>query len=83
MGRTKRIGPVGRFRTRGGASLRKARAKIEMQAKAVYECPQCARKAVRKIGLAIWQCSKCGYTFAGAAWTPSTKLGETAKKIKS
>jgi len=80
LGKTKKVGPVGRFRTRGGASLRKARAKIEIQAKALYECPQCARKSVKRIGLGVWRCTKCGYTFAGGAWTPSSKLGESIRK---
>lgn len=80
MGRTKKVGPVGRFRTRGGASLRKVRVKIEIQAKATYECPQCSRKSVRKVGIGIWKCSKCGYTFAGGAWTPSSKIGESVRK---
>ncbi|WP_309493116.1 50S ribosomal protein L37ae [Candidatus Hecatella orcuttiae] len=80
MGRTKKVGIVGRFGARGGSSLRKARAKIEEEAKSIYECPQCLRRAVKKFSVGVWKCSRCGFTFAGGAYKPSTKLGETVKK---
>jgi large subunit ribosomal protein L37Ae len=80
VGKTKKTGPVARFRTRGGASLRKARAEVEKQAKAKYECPQCLHKTLRKLSVGIWQCTKCGYTFAGGAWIPATKIGSSIKK---
>ena len=73
MGKTKKLGPVARFRERGGASLRKVRVGIEKALKKAYECPQCQRVAVRRVSVGIWRCEKCGYTFAGGAYTPTTK----------
>jgi len=28
----------------------------------------------------VWTCRKCGYTFAGGAYTPFTKIGTIAKR---
>lgn len=73
MGKTKKLGSVARFRERGGASLRKVRAKIERALKRAYECPQCQQVAVKRLSVGIWKCRKCGYMFAGGAYTPITK----------
>lgn len=75
MGRTKKVGPVGRFGARGGATVRKKRAAIEKNLKVYHECPYCLSRAVKRVSVGIWRCRKCGYTFAGAAYTPRTKLG--------
>lgn len=82
MGKTKKLGSVARFRERGGASLRKVRAEIERLAKQVYECPKCEARAVKRQSVGIWKCKKCGYTFAGGAYTPTTKIGVIVKKPK-
>ncbi|RLI32726.1 50S ribosomal protein L37ae [Candidatus Bathyarchaeota archaeon] len=74
MGRTKKLGPVARFRERGGAGLRKIRVEIERSTKQWYECPKCGFKKVKRKSVGIWVCRKCGYTFAGGAYTPFTKV---------
>jgi large subunit ribosomal protein L37Ae len=28
----------------------------------------------------VWKCQKCSFTFAGGAYTPTTKLGAVAKR---
>jgi len=33
---------------------------------------------VKRWSVGIWHCRKCGYRFAGGAYTPTTKLGEVA-----
>jgi large subunit ribosomal protein L37Ae len=73
VGKTKKLGPVARFRERGGASLRKVRARIERALRKTYECPQCQQLAVKRLSVGVWKCKKCGYTFAGGAYTPTTK----------
>jgi len=36
---------------------------------------------VKRVSVGIWKCKKCGYTFAGGAYTPTTKLGIVANRI--
>jgi len=83
MPRTKKVGPVARFGARAGVSLRKKRAKVEITLKQFYECPHCLSKTVWRHSVGIWKCRKCGYTFAGGAYTPTTKIGETARSVKA
>ncbi len=47
-----------------------------------HVCPVCGRKAVRRISTGIWQCQKCGATFAGGAYLPTTPAGgKVAKRV--
>jgi len=80
MGRTKKVGPVGRFGARGGATVRKKRAEIEKILKAHHECPSCLSRTVKRISVGVWRCGKCGHTFAGAAYAPRTKLSTIMTK---
>lgn len=32
------------------------------------------------MSVGVWKCRKCGHTFAGGAYIPSTKLGVVAKR---
>ena len=84
MGRTKKVGSTGRFGARGGSTVRKKRAAIERVLKANHECPHCLSIAVKKVSVGKWKCHKCGYTFAGAAYIPKTKLGTSmVRKLTS
>lgn len=82
MGRTKKIGRAGRFGARCGASSRKRVLAVELMAKRRYECPKCLSLAVRKQSIGIWRCCRCGYSYAGGAFTPTTKLGVTSRRFK-
>jgi len=82
MGRTKKIGRAGRFGARCGASNRKRLIAVELMAKLRYECPKCLSRAVRKQSIGIWRCCRCGYSYAGGAFTPTTKLGVTSRRFK-
>ena len=78
MSHTKKVGSAGRFGPRYGGVMRKAVATIEKVQKAAHPCSQCGAMSVYRDGTAIWSCVKCGYTFAGGAYTPSTGAGQGA-----
>jgi large subunit ribosomal protein L37Ae len=85
MGRkTKKVGMARGLGTRYGATVRKRYVKVVTEAKKTHRCPQCGSVAVKRENLGIWNCRKCGNTFAGGAYTPVTKLGVVAKRqVKS
>jgi len=66
---------------RCGAELRKRTAAISKQKTARYSCPKCGKKSVRREGNAMWKCRSCGAEFAGGAYSPSTAVGESAKRL--
>lgn len=71
-----------RLRTRGGASVRKLWTRITSDMKSPHKCPRCTSRKVRRVSVGIWSCTKCGYRFAGGAYQPSTKLGQTSMRIR-
>ena len=77
--RTKKVGIIGKYATRYGASLRKAAKKIEEEQHAVYLCQFCGKTTVRRTVVGIWSCKACRKTFAGGAWTPTTPAALAAK----
>src|SRR3972149_1849198 len=79
--RTKKVGPTRGLGTRYGATVRKRYAKIIKQLKKPHTCPQCGLQRVKRKSVGIWKCRKCGYTFTGGAYSPSTKLGVIAKRV--
>jgi large subunit ribosomal protein L37Ae len=85
MGRkTKKVGMTRGLGTRYGATVRKRYIKVVTEAKRTHKCPQCGAEAVKRESVGIWNCRKCGITFAGGAYTPVTKLGVVAKRqVKS
>lgn len=36
--------------------------------------------AVKRMSVGIWFCGRCGFKFAGGAYTPITKLGQIAER---
>jgi large subunit ribosomal protein L37Ae len=85
MGRkTKKVGMARGLGVRYGATVRKRYIKVVSEAKKIHRCPQCGSKAVKRESVGVWNCRKCGHTFAGGAYTPVTKLGVVAKRqVKS
>lgn len=77
--RTKKVGIVGKYATRYGASLRKMVKKIEVSQHATYACPFCGKQALRRQVVGIWHCKKCTKVIAGGAWTPTTPAALTAR----
>ena len=81
MGRTKKVGPAGGLKARYGATVRKRYVEVVTESKKRHRCPQCNAPTVKRRSVGIWNCRKCGFTFTGGAYTPSTKLGVTAKRM--
>jgi large subunit ribosomal protein L37Ae len=46
-----------------------------------HRCPQCGFLRVKRTSIGVWKCGKCGFTFTGGAYTPTTKLGMVAKRV--
>jgi large subunit ribosomal protein L37Ae len=80
MGRTYKVGSSGSLGARYGTVARKRYATVIDTLRAPHECPQCHINAVKRISVGIWFCGRCGYKFAGGAYTPRTKLGEIAER---
>jgi large subunit ribosomal protein L37Ae len=78
--KTKKVGPTRGFGPRYGATVRKRYIKVITELKKPHRCPQCGFVRVKRTSVGIWQCGKCEFTFAGGAYTPSTKLGAIAKR---
>jgi len=76
MGRTKSVGPVGRYGPRYGATPRKRTLAIELKAKG-QRCPKCKSiDTLKREAVGIWICRACGIKFAGGAYTAQTTLGK-------
>ncbi len=80
MKRTKKLGSVARFGARYGRKEKKAYLSIEKKQHKKHQCPKCNFEKVKREGTGIWRCRKCGYTFAGGAYTPTTAPGAVAKR---
>jgi len=76
--KTKKVGTTGSFGPRYGSQLKKRYLKIENSTNAKHKCPNCASSKVKRQSVGIWMCKKCGLSFAGGAWIPTTPTGKTA-----
>jgi large subunit ribosomal protein L37Ae len=79
--RTKKVGSSGRFKERYGVKSRTMIREVEALQKARHPCPQCGQKTVHRTSTSIWECTKCGYVFAGGAYLPNTPQGIAADRI--
>lgn len=80
MMRKKKAKSSARFGARYGKTVRERFISIVSDMKAEYPCPQCSAKAVGRESVGIWRCRKCGLIFAGGAYLPVTKMGETSRR---
>jgi large subunit ribosomal protein L37Ae len=78
--KTKKVGPTRGLGPRYGATVRKRYIKVITELKKPHRCPQCGFVRVKRVSVGVWSCGKCGFTFAGGAYTPNTKLGAIAKR---
>ncbi len=79
MAKKKKVGSSGRFGPRYGVKVRDNVKELEKRMKEEYECPRCNHERVERESTGIWECKKCGLTFAGGAYTP--QLGKRAHRI--
>jgi len=78
--KTKKVGPTRGLGPRYGATVRKRYMKVITELKRPHKCPNCGFVRVHRESVGVWKCKKCSYTFAGGAYTPTTKLGVVARR---
>ncbi len=79
--RTRKVGATRGLGPRYGATVRKRYIKVVTEMKKSHRCPQCGFSRVKRVSVGVWRCRKCGLTFAGGAYTPTTKLGIVAGRV--
>ncbi|GMH41951.1 hypothetical protein BSKO_09870 [Bryopsis sp. KO-2023] len=77
--RTKKVGIVGKYGTRYGASLRKIVKKIEISQHSKYFCQFCGKYAFKRVAVGIWKCKPCNKVIAGGAYTLNTGTSVTVR----
>jgi large subunit ribosomal protein L37Ae len=77
----KKVGPTRGLGVRYGATVRKRYARITTELKKTHMCPRCGFARVFRESVGVWKCRKCGFTFTGGAYTPTTKLGIIARRV--
>ncbi len=55
--------------------------KVQEKTKALYECPKCGKKKLKRVSFALFVCKSCGAKVAGGAYEPTTGPGRTALRI--
>ncbi len=68
----KKTRSAGRLGVRYGRKNRKLVADIEEKMRAGHACSKCGAKKLKRTATGIWNCTKCGYTFAGGSYVPHT-----------
>ncbi len=76
----KKVGPTRGLGVRYGSTVRKRYIKVITELKKPHRCSQCGFVRVKRVSVGVWSCGKCGFTFAGGAYTPNTKLGAVARR---
>merc|ERR1711862_444467 len=79
--RTKKVGVVGKYGTRYGASLRKSVKKMEIIQHSKYLCTLCGKENMKHKAVGIWYCDvkTCRIVVAGGAWTYSTTAAASVR----
>src|SRR6266849_8518453 len=76
----RKTGLGGGFGARYGTLVRRRYIDVVTGLRQKHECPRCRFRTVKRRSVGVWLCKKCGYKFAGGAYTPSTKLGQIAAR---
>ncbi|MEM2942524.1 MAG: hypothetical protein QXT81_03785 [Candidatus Bathyarchaeia archaeon] len=80
MPRTRKAGLGGGLSTRYGTAPRRQHIEILARMRRWHECPQCQKTAAKRLSVGLWECRRCGFQFAGGAYSPSTKTGDAARR---
>merc|ERR1712223_100368 len=73
--RTKKVGIVGKYGTRYGASLRKLIKRMEVS----QHKPYTGGKTLKRHSVGIWECKKTGVKISGGAYQLETTAAKTIK----
>merc|ERR1711981_1335579 len=77
--RTKKVGIVGKYGTRYGASLRKLIKRMEVSQHKKYTNPLTGGETLKRQSVGIWACKKSGVKISGGAYEPETPTARTTK----
>merc|ERR1712109_63172 len=77
--RTKKVGIVGKYGTRYGASLRKLIKRMEVSQHKKYTNPLTGGETLKRHSVGIWECKKSGVKLSGGAYEPETPTARTTK----
>ncbi len=75
-----RVGSAGRFGARYGRVARRRVDQIEDDMHDSHTCPECGADDVSRTDTGIWNCSNCGYEFAGGTYRPQTPAGRSVSR---
>lgn len=76
----KNVSLTGGLGVRYGKRIRAKISEVEVGIRRKYNCQSCGSRTVKRVSVGIWKCRKCGFIFAGAAYSPYSEPGETAKR---
>merc|ERR1712027_272850 len=77
--RTRKVGIVGKYGTRYGASLRKLIKRMEVSQHKRYTNPLTGGQTLKRHSVGIWECKKTGVKISGGAYVPETVTAKTVK----
>lgn len=80
--KTGKSGSAGRYGARYGVRVRRRTADIEARQRKDHACPSCGATKVRRRDTGIWACRRCGHTFAGGAYVPTTKAARVEVAVE-
>ena len=79
--RTQKTGATARYGSRYGVSVRQRAGHALSKLNRKYTCPTCQYQQVTRKSRGIWNCKKCGHTFAGGVWEPFTRASEANHRV--
>ena len=68
MARTKKVKASGKHKVGYGTNVRRRLVAVESKQRKKQKCYFCDSESVKRKSAGIWNCKKCGKTFAGGAY---------------